>query len=220
MANQKNIHHLVWFDHLDQAKHCISGKKISQFSSDINVKSLLSENKQLANVFYSIINPCSTRFSKNCPELFDTYFAIQRGELISRIQKRNFFQFASRYGVADFISLISKNLEIFSEVITPDFKKLFIKLNPLALKKDALFFHNADPNYYLWIPNNYKLNEVIVCFGNFGNGIGFSMEDIPMCFSQFIFTAIIKSGGCAVVSIGNDHTILNNNCAHFFTYAM
>ena len=51
---------------------------------------------------------------------------------------------------------------------------------------------------------------IVVATGNLGDGIGFGMEDVGLGDTIFVLTDIFKSRGRAVVSIADNHLILDD----------
>ncbi len=60
----------------------------------------------------------------------------------------------------------------------------------------------------------------VVAFCHFRNGVCLGMKYVGKCFSFNILTNIIESNRCSVVSIRNNHSILNQKCTNFTTNAV
>lgn len=171
MPSDKSIHHLIWSDSAGQSRHCVSGDVNSKFSRNMTIKELLKQDKLLASAFYAILNGKSARLTKLNPCALNTYIGLKNEAIISRNEKRNFFQFSSRYAIPDYLQIIAKNLNSFYDLITPDYRKFLTTFDDFSRGSEALLFHAANPNYYLWMPKNYQSNRVLICFGNFGNAL-------------------------------------------------
>lgn len=46
------------------------------------------------------------------------------------------------------------------------------------------------------------------------------MKNIPMCFSFLVFTGVGKTAGCAIVTVGNEHAVFDQQGAYFLSMAM
>ena len=48
---------------------------------------------------------------------------------------------------------------------------------------------------------------IVITGSYFGDSVGLGMQDIGECFIRIVFTAILKTRGSTIVSVGDDHLI-------------
>ena len=57
-------------------------------------------------------------------------------------------------------------------------------------------------------------------FGDFGDGVGFGMEDVRLGRTGLVLTLVFKSGRSAIVAVGDDHPVLDEDGAYLSALAI
>lgn len=166
-----NNHQLFWIKSASDLSQ-IQIRVESIIGFDLSNKSLVKFYQQYPNFYIFLCLLCAQgKLNPNFPSenqviqrIEALIEAIRVGKVVGQSQLRWLALQIFSLAPINFLAFVKLHKNIFSHVLTDNYKSLVSHVNTTINENDQLLFHLLAPDFYLWHPADCSFDHLLICF--------------------------------------------------------